>query len=351
MGDGSSGGAKQILGYDEAQPNLPRAICASSYGADLWTFGMDFEQLRTFQQVCRLSSFSRAAEKLGVTQPAISAQIRSLEKEVGARLFDRDGGRVTFTAAGRLFEPFADHCLQCQSHIIVSVHDLYRSARGEVSVSCSEATSLYILPPVFALYKKQYARVNLNIVRSEHTRSLEAVFNRDVDFAIASMPIKDPRLVVQPIHRDDIVLVVAPTHPLAMRDAIKMDEMSQFPLLMLKHGRQRTQIDNFFLHREVQPRIAMELDSSELLKRLVCADLGMGFLPRANVLDDEHSGLLKVIKVEGMKLHRELALIFRKDKTLTRAAQAFLEIAADKGGAAGYPPMRIPKAADLARGA
>ena len=103
---------------------------------------MDFEQLRTFQQVCRLSSFSRAAEKLGVTQPAISAQIRSLEKEVGARLFDRDGGRVTFTAAGRLFEPFAEHCLQCQSHIILAVNDLYKSARGEVSISASEATSL-----------------------------------------------------------------------------------------------------------------------------------------------------------------------------------------------------------------
>src|SRR5438045_6426605 len=86
---------------------------------------MDFEQLRTFQQVCRLKSFSRAAEKLGVTQPAISAQIRSLEKEVGARLFNRDGGKVNFTAAGRLFEPFAEHCLQCQSHILVAVNELY----------------------------------------------------------------------------------------------------------------------------------------------------------------------------------------------------------------------------------
>ena len=339
------------LVYDEAQHALLWVICARSSAARSWTFDMDFEQLRTFQQVCRLSSFSRAAEKLGVTQPAISAQIRSLEKEVGARLFDRDGGRVTFTAAGRLFEPFADHCLQCQSHIIVSVNDLYKSARGEVSVSCSEATSLYILPPVFSHYKKQYARVNLNIVRSEHTRSLEAVFNRDVDFAIASMPVKDPRLVVQPIHRDDIVLVVAPTHPLAMREVIKLDELSQFPLLLLKHGRQRTQIDNFFLHHEVQPRVAMELDSSELLKRLVCADIGMGFLPRANVLDDEHAGLLNVVKVEGMRLHRELALIFRKDKTLTRAAQAFVEIAAGKNGSAGYPPMRIPKTAGLGRGA
>src|SRR5580700_455918 len=116
---------------------------------------MDFENLRTFLEVSRLKSFSKAAQKLLRTQPAVSAQIRSLEKEVGARLFDRDGGKVTFTAAGKLFEPFVDHCLQCQSHIILAVDDLYRSARGEVSVSCSEATSLYILPPVFALYKKQ----------------------------------------------------------------------------------------------------------------------------------------------------------------------------------------------------
>jgi DNA-binding transcriptional LysR family regulator len=332
-------------------PLLTGTQCDFPDGAGVWTFSMDFEQLRTFQQVCRLSSFSRAAEKLGVTQPAISAQIRSLEKEVGARLFDRDGGRVTFTAAGRLFEPFVDHCLQCQSHIILAVNDLYRSARGEVSVSCSEATSLYILPPVFAHYKKLYTRVNLNIVRSEHARSLEAVLNRDVDFAIASLPIKDARLVIQPIHRDDIVLVVAPTHPLAMREVIKLDEMMQFPMLQLKHGRQRTQLDNFFQHHEVQPRIAMELDSSELLKRLICAELGMGFLPHANVLDDEHSGLLKIVKVEGMRLHRELALIFRKDKTLTRAAQAFVEIAAGKSGTAGYPLMRIPKGTDLARGA
>jgi DNA-binding transcriptional LysR family regulator len=310
---------------------------------------MDFEQLRTFQQVCRLSSFSRAAEKLGVTQPAISAQIRSLEKEVGARLFDRDGGRVTFTAAGRLFEPFAEHCLQCQSHIVMAVNELYRSARGEVSVSASEATSLYVLPPVFGIYKKQYTRVNLNIVRSEHSRSLEAVFNRDVDFAIVSLPLKDSRLVVQPIHRDDIVLVVPPTHPLAMREAVKLDEMVQYPMLLLKHGRQRTQLNNFFHHHEVQPRIAMELDSSELLKRMIGAELGMGFLPHTNVLDDEHSGLLKVVKVEGMRLHRELALIFRKDKTLTRAAQAFVEVVSGKQGSVAYPPMRIAKSTKLAR--
>lgn len=303
---------------------------------------MDFEQLRTFLQVSRLKSFSRAAEKLGVTQPAISAQIRSLEKRNGARLFHRDGGRVTFTAAGRLFEPFAEHCLQCQSHIFVAVNELYRSARGEVSVSASEATSLYVLPPVFAQYKKHYARVNLNIVRAEHLRSLEGVMNRDVDFAVVSTPVKDSRLVAQVIHRDEVVLAVAPTHPLATRASVKPDELLQFPLLLLKQGRQRMLINHYFDSLDAHPRIAMELDSSELLKRLICAELGMGFLPRANVLDDEHAGLLKIVKVEGMRLHRELALIFRKDRMLTHAAQTFLEIATSCGQGA-YPVMRMPR--------
>jgi len=300
---------------------------------------MDFEQLRTFLQVCRLKSFSRAAEKLGMTQPAISAQIRSLEKDVGARLFDRDGGKVTFTAAGRLFEPFAEHCLQCQSHIVVAVNELYRSARGEVSVSASEATSLYVLPRVLAQYKKHYTRVNLNVVRAEHLRSVESVLNREVDFAVVSMPVKDPRLVVHTIHRDDIVLAISPTHPLARREVVKLDEMLQYPLLLLKQGRQRTLINNFFDTFDVHPRVAMELDSSELLKRLICAELGMGFLPRANVVDDVHAGLLKIANLEGMQIRRELALIFRKDRTLTHAAQAFLEIATGGSTLSAYPPV------------
>jgi len=269
---------------------------------------MDFEQLRTFLEVSRLKSFSRAAEKLGVTQPAISAQIRSLENEAGARLFDRDGGKVTFTAAGRLFEPFAEHCLQVHSHIMVAIGELHRSPRGEISISANEATSLYVLPAVFAQFKKQYTRVNLNIVRADRAKSLEAVLNREVDFGIVSLPVKDVRLTVDIIHKDDLVLVVPKTHPLATRDQIKFAEILQYPLLLPKHGRQREQIDDTFRSNEVQPRIAMEVDSSELLKRLIGAGLGMGFLPRSNVRDDERNGLLKTIKVDGVRLSRELAL-------------------------------------------
>ncbi|WP_263352880.1 LysR family transcriptional regulator [Acidicapsa acidisoli] len=298
---------------------------------------MDFEQLKTFQFVSRLKSFSRAADNLGVTQPAISAQIRSLENEVGARLFDREGGKVTFTAAGRLFEPFAEHCLQCHSHILAGISELYHSPRGEISVSTSEAISLYVLPSVFAQFKKLYSRVHLSIVRSERSRTLESVFSREVDFGIVSMPVKDSRLLIHSIHKDEVVLVTALTHPLAERDTVKLDEILQYPLLMMKHGRQRERINHFFQSRDVQPRIAMELESSELQKRLIGAGIGIGFLPHTNVCADEAAGLLKTMRVEGMRIQRELALVFRKDKMLTRAAHTFLEVATN--GVRSVPPV------------
>lgn len=304
---------------------------------------MDFEQLKTFQLVSRLKSFSRAAEKLGVTQPAISAQVRSLENEVGARLFDREGGKVTFTAAGRLFEPFAEHCLQCHSHILAGVSELYHSARGEIAVSTSEGTSLYVLPTVFAHFKKLYSRVHLSIVRAERSMTLEAVFSRDVDFGIVSTPVKDSRLLIHNIHKDEVVLVTAPGHPLGNKGTVKLDEMVQFPLLMMKHGRQREKISQFFQSKDVEPRIAMELESSELLKRLIGAGIGIGFLPYTNVKADETQGLLKTLKVEGMRVQRELALVFRKDKTLTRAAQAFLEVATNDGKTILPPGKTKPK--------
>ncbi len=120
-------------------------------------------------------------------------------------------------------------------------------------------------------------------------------------------------------------------------------------MLLLKQGRQRTLINQFFANLDSHPRIAMELDSSELLKRLICAELGMGFLPRANVMDDVHAGLLRIVKVEGMRLHRELALILRKDRTLTRAAQVFIEIATGGVPQASFPPLRIPRPARATR--
>lgn len=292
---------------------------------------MDFEKLKTFLEVCQQGSFSRAAEKLRVTQPAISAQIRSLEKEVGATLFDRKSGKVSTTAAGRVFEPFAEHCLQCYSHIVMTVADLHRSPRGAISISANETTCLYVFPKIFAQFKKQCPRVGLGIVRADRARTLEAVLKRQVDFGVISLPLKDSRIQVNLVHKDELVLVVQPTHPLAQRESIKIDELVQYPMLLPKQGRQREQIDGIFQMHDFHPKLAMEVDSGELLKRLILAGLGVGFLPRVNVAEDEALKLLCTVRIEGFRLARDLALIFHKENMLTRAAQTFLDIAAAGG--------------------
>jgi len=127
---------------------------------------MDFDQLETFIEVARLSSFSRAAEKRFRTQPAISSQIRSLEEEVGARLLDRSGGKVSLTASGKLFVKFAEETLDARKAAMTNIAETERVPRGEIVVGANEGTCLHILPEVFAEFKKQHPSVSAGLSAS-----------------------------------------------------------------------------------------------------------------------------------------------------------------------------------------
>ncbi len=288
---------------------------------------MDIDQLKTFLEVNRQKSFSRAAEKLHVTQPSISAQIRSLETYLGYRLLERGGGKVTLTAAGRVFEPFAEDCLSRLNHMMMTLADLERSPRGALSVSANDSTALYVLPVFFSRFRKQYPRVALNIVRAERVKSLELVLDREVDFGVVSLPLKDARLHIELIHQDTFVLVVSANHPLAGLEKAPLHVVAQHRLLLPKQGRRREQIEELFAKEKLIPKIAMELDSNELLKRLILNELGIGFLPKINVLDELQAGTLKIVTIENVELTRDLALISRKDRPLTRAGNSFFTFA------------------------
>jgi DNA-binding transcriptional LysR family regulator len=288
---------------------------------------MDFQQLKTFLEVWRQKSFSRAAEKLRITQPAVSAQIRSLEKEIGERLFDRTGGKVTFTAVGRVFEPFAEHALGMQRHMLLMVAEQRYSARGEIAISAQESTSLYVLPVVFAEFKKHYPKVGLKITRSERAATLEALLNREVDFGVVSLPVKDPRFAVETLHRDEFVLCTQRGHPLCAMKKVEVTDLIKHSFLMPKQGKQRELLLNIFRMNDVYPKKVMEVESGELMKRFVIAGLGIGFLPTVNIADERASGVVEVVPLESIRLCRDLGLIYLKDKPLTRAINGFLEIA------------------------
>ena len=288
---------------------------------------MDFEQLKTFLEVWRQKSFSRAAEKLRITQPAVSAQIRSLEREVGETLFDRKGGKVTFTAAGRAFEPFAEHALDCHRHMILMLSEQRRSPRGEISISAQESTSLYVLPNVFALFKKHYPKVALKIVRADTSRTLEALLARQVDFGIVSLPVTDARFTILPIHQDELVLAMPKGHALAKVPNPGPREIARHSFLFPKQGRQRELLLNIFRMHDIQPKTVMEVESSELMKRFIIAGLGIGFLPSINIAEERAAGSIEVLPLESIRINRPLGIAYLKEKELTRAGKAFLEIA------------------------
>jgi len=288
---------------------------------------MDFDQLETFLEVARLSSFSRAAEKRFRTQPAISSQIRLLEEEVGAKLLDRSGGKVSITASGKLFQKYAEDTLEARKAVLVSIAETERVPKGEIIVGANEGTCLHILPEVFSEFKRQYPDVAINIQRSHYGRILDAIIDNSVDFGVISLPVSDARLTVVLIHRDELVIIVPSTHALAEMKSVSLEEAAKYPLVLPKIGHTRDALDNLFHERRLKPRCAMELDSSELLKRFVAAGMGVGFIPRSHVQEDVRAGVLDAIAIADGQVRRDLALVFRKDKALSRAALAFIDIA------------------------
>lgn len=288
---------------------------------------MDFDQLETFLEVARHLSFSRAAEKRFRTQPAISAQIRALEEEIGARVLDRTGGKVSLTAPGKVFLKYVEETLESRRNILSLMAEMERVPRGELVVAANEGTCLHILPEVFAEFKKLYPDVSVNIKRSETPKILESIIENTVDFGVVTMPVNDKRLTTVVIHRDELVVISPPRHPLAKLKAASFAEIVKYPLLIPKVGRTRDIIESFFDERRLKPEYSMELDSSELTKRFVAANVGVAFIAFSNVEHDVRSGMLAASKLADAHISRDLALVFRKDKALSRAALAFIEIA------------------------
>ena len=192
-------------------------------------------------------------------------------------------------------------------------------------VGANEGTCLHILPEVFAEFKKQYPDVSISITRSDYAKILESVIDNSVDFGVVSLPVNDPRLTVVLIHRDELIVIVPAKHPLAKLKSVTIAEAAGFPLIVPKAGHTRDALENLFYERKLKPRYTMELDSSELLKRFVAADGGIGFIARSNVLEDVRANVLVAIPISDATIRRDLALVFRKDKALSRAALAFID--------------------------
>ncbi|MCC6859656.1 MAG: LysR family transcriptional regulator [Bryobacterales bacterium] len=290
---------------------------------------MDFDQLHTFLEIVRLKSFSKAAVTCFRTQPAISAQVRQMEQELNAALFERFGSRISLTAAGRIFAQYAEQLLDLRRQAQDAINELERVPRGELVIAANEATCIYVLPEVFAVYKERFPGVQLHVDRSYGSRVVEAVMDNLADFGLTQLPVAERRLQVVKVHTDEIRLIVPPDHPLAPRQSAACQDVLDYPLLLPKYGVTRARLNAWLEPVEDDVRISMELDSTEMMKRFVMAGLGIAFLAASNCREEAAAGRLRTVSLGPEPMIRRLGLIYRKDKALSKAALGFIEVVLD----------------------
>jgi DNA-binding transcriptional LysR family regulator len=311
---------------------------------------MDLDQLRTFLEIVRLKSFSKAAQTCYRTQPAISAQIRQLEQELNTALFDRLGTRISLTPAGKIFADYAAQILDLRRRAQDSINELDRVPRGELVIAANEATCIYVLPEVFSKFKALFPNVQIHVDRSYGSKVVEAVHDNMADFGITQLPVQEKKLQVVKIHADEIRAIISPGHKLSSARAVSPADLPGVPLLLPKSGTTRSRLNSWFEGVEEDLNVSMELDSTEMIKRFVMAGLGLSFLAASHCKEETDAGKIAALPLAPEPMIRRLGLIYRKDKALSKAALGFIDVILAESGERAEPRAEADPRYTMVRG-
>ncbi len=285
---------------------------------------MDFDQLTTFVQVAKLKSFSKAGQKVFRSQSAVSAQIRQLEQAYKAKLLDRSAKSVELTPSGEVLFEFAERLLRLRDESMQVVADRGNLVQGPVAFGANEATCLYLLPDIFGEFQRRYPLVNISIYRNFSHKILQRLEEGSLDLGIVTLPVKSPNLKMHVINRDRLRFMVSTKNPLSQKSHLTLEEVASAPLIFPKTGYTRQVLDKLFRPYRSRLRVPMELPSIGMIKTFVAADVGLSIISESFARDLVKSGEVKLLNVDGVDLWRELALVYRRDRSLPRGVQALI---------------------------
>ncbi len=297
---------------------------------------MEFGQLEIFLCIAEERSFSRAAEKLLRTQPALSIAIKRLEEELGEPLFDRSSRNGTLTEAGRILHSYAQRLINLRQEAREAVGELREMYRGRLMIGANESTSYYLLPQLLLEYRRQYPLIKIEVHRHVSEKIPHEVLERKLDFGFLSFDPLQAGLQSIEVNRDELVLVVPPGHELAGREQVMVRELGAYQFVA--HNAKTPARDRIFeLFRQFQTplNICVELSTLETIKDFVQLGVGIAIIPRLSVAAEIEDGRLVAVPVKGMKIEKTLRLVFRRETNLSHAAKSFLELVRKSQGAGG----------------
>lgn len=288
---------------------------------------MHLDNLKIFSDLVEGESFSQAARINGVTQSAVSQQLRALEKEVGFNLVDRSQKQFRLTREGRKFHGFADEVLKRYRDLQNELMGMQQVLGGFVSVSTIYSIGLYEIPGYMKRFLQQYPAVDVHLQYRRSSQVYDDVLKQGVDMGLVAFPEKHRGLEVILFREDPMVLVAAPGHVLAGQRVVSLKDLAGLPFVGFVPGLPtRSATDELFSRAEVKVKMGMEFDNIETVKSAVEIGTGFALLPAGTVKHEIEKGTLIVLPLIEPTFHRPLAVVHRKDRPLSPAALQLLAV-------------------------
>jgi len=303
---------------------------------------IELSHLEAFLAVAETKSFSRAAERLHRTQPAISQVVRKLEDEVGEVLFDRALRDGSLTAAGELLRGYAQRLLALRQEAALALNELRAVDRGRLMLAANEYTCLYLLP-VLDRFRKLHGKIGISVQRAFASRIPSELLARSAEIGVLSFSPEPEVFQSISVYRDRMAVVVKPGHPLTRRKRLGIADLG--PLSFVAHNVDsplRQRVTHTFAENRTPLNIGVELPSMEAVKRFVAQGNGVAIVPGLTVARELESGELVGIPVPELAIERELRLVLRRKAVVSYVGAAFLKVAEECARALGAPYLYVP---------
>ena len=298
---------------------------------------MENFRLKVFRLVAEQESFRKAAERLNLSQPAVSQNIHALEEELGVTLFDRSGNRVRLTQAGILLLKYARRNAQLAREALEALAKLEGQPRGELRLGASTTVAQYILPRMLGAFQKQYPQISLSVMSGNTEHVVELLLRGEIASGIIEGPASSRELRKRRFLEDHMVLIVPRGHTWARLREIPIESLKDVPLLMRELGSGSRRVVELALKRAGLKlgslKVAMDLDSTEAIVSGVEAGLGVGFVSQWAIGKEVRLGTVKPVRVAGLEIVRDLTLIQRSGPSPDGAAGAFERFALQEADA------------------
>jgi len=287
---------------------------------------MELSTLRVFMTVANERSFSRAAERLARTQPAVSLALQRLESELGERLLDRSAKDVLLTDAGRTVLEFARRFQNLEAELQNSIAELRDHSAGRLVIGANESTALYLLRHI-EHYRRLYPRVKVQIKRSFSSRIPDELIDGNLELGVISYEPRDERILSNVIYSDSLAFVVSPQHRLAARHEVPITELGEE--IFIAHNvlsPYREIVIRAFQERGIPLNMDVEMPTVETIRWMVEQDAGVAFLPRMCVEQEIAEQRLVAVRVPEVEVERKIYLVQPSRRAVSYAADAFLRL-------------------------